>query len=89
MYVVCNPGIQARHWERMSAVVGFDIMPTTETSLLTFLDFGLSEHLEKLEEIAGSAAKEHKLETTLKKMKADWGSMRFELLPYRDTVRKL
>ncbi len=22
-------------------------------------------------------------------MKADWGSMRFELLPYRDTVRPL
>lgn len=89
MQVVCNPGIQARHWQRMSEVVGFDIMPTQETTLLTFLDFGLAEHLPKLEEIAASAAKEHKLEMTLKKMMADWSNMRFELLPYRDTVSLL
>ncbi len=61
MQVVCNPGIQPRHWDRMSDVVGFDIKPTENTTLLTFLDFGLKDHLEKLDEIVASAAKEHKL----------------------------
>lgn len=86
MMVVCNPGIQARHWDRMSDVIGFDIKPTKETTLVSFLDYGMEDKLEKLDEIAASAAKEHKLELTLKKMKADWKSMAFELLPYRDTV---
>ncbi|VDN16770.1 unnamed protein product [Dibothriocephalus latus] len=85
MQVVCNPGLKARHWDRMSDVVGFDIKPAPDTTLVTFLEYGLKDHLEKLEEIGASAAKEHQLETTMKKMKEDWKNMSFELLPYRDT----
>lgn len=86
MRVVCNPGIQQRHWERMSEVVGFEILPTPETPLYNLIDLGLEEFLPRLEEVAAAAAKEHKLETALHKMKSDWAAMRFELLPYRDTV---
>lgn len=86
MQVVCNPGIQQRHWERMSEVVGFTVLPTQDTPLHVLLDLGLGEYLPRLEEIAAAAAKEHKLETALHKMKSDWASMKFELLPYRDTA---
>ncbi|EUB58895.1 Dynein heavy chain 7, axonemal [Echinococcus granulosus] len=85
MQVVCNPGIQQRHWERISEVVGFEVLPTSETPLYKLIDLGLEEFLPRLEEIASAAAKEHKLEVALHKMKSDWAAMRFELLPYRDT----
>lgn len=86
MQVVCNPGIQRRHWESISEVIGSEVSPTEETPLHNLLDIGLNEFLPKLEEIATAAAKEHKLETALRRMKSDWTKMRFELLPYRDTV---
>lgn len=70
----------------MSKVVGFHVLPTPETPLYNLIDLGLEEFLPRLEEIAAAAAKEHKLETALHKMKSDWAAMRFELLPYRDTV---
>ncbi|KAF5404423.1 hypothetical protein PHET_02178 [Paragonimus heterotremus] len=85
IHVVCNPGIQPRHWDQMSDIVGFDIKPQPETQLITFLEYGLKNYLDQLEEVGAAAAKEHQLETTMAKMKEEWRLMRFELLPYRDT----
>ncbi|CAL8075896.1 unnamed protein product [Calicophoron daubneyi] len=85
IHVVCNPGIQTRHWDQMSDIVGFDIKPSPDTQLITFLEYGMKQYLEQLEEVGAAAAKEHQLETTMAKMKEEWRQMRFELLPYRDT----
>ncbi|CAH8492971.1 unnamed protein product, partial [Dicrocoelium dendriticum] len=85
IHVVCNPGIQSRHWDQMSDIVGFDIKPQPDTQLINFLEYGLKSHLDQLEEVGAAAAKEHQLETTMAKMKDEWRLMRFELLPYRDT----
>lgn len=86
MQIICNPGLQHRHWESMSEIIGFEVIPTKKTPLHNLLDMGLSEFLPKLEEIVAAAAKEHKLEISLQKMKTDWSNMNFELLPHRDTV---
>lgn len=86
LHVICNPGIRDRHWEQMSDIVNFDIRPKEDTTLLTFLEYGLHEYLEKLEEIGGAAAKEHSLEKAMAKMKEEWQDMAFELVEYRDTV---
>ncbi|KAL8585021.1 Dynein heavy chain 3, axonemal [Nucella lapillus] len=83
--VICNPGIQDRHWAAMSSIVGFDISPDEDTSLQVMLDYGLSKHLPKLEEIGASAAKEYSLQKALEKMKIDWKDLAFEMLVYRDT----
>ncbi|XP_059139620.1 dynein axonemal heavy chain 3-like isoform X2 [Physella acuta] len=85
LQTICNPGIRGRHWDQMSEIVGFDIRPQEETSLSTMLEYGLHKHLEKLEEIGGSAAKEYSLEKALTKMKDDWKDLKFELVAYRDT----
>lgn len=79
-------GMRPRHWDRVEEVVGTDIRPDEDTTLLQMLEFNLGQHLPKLEEIAVSAAKEYALERTLDKMKEDWHEMKFILLPYRDTV---
>lgn len=73
----------------MSDIIGFDIKPTEESSLMDFLTYGLHKHLEKLEEIGAAAAKEHQLEKTLSKMKEDWKDMKFELTEYRDSVIRI
>ncbi|CAH8660135.1 unnamed protein product [Schistosoma rodhaini] len=85
IHIVCNPGIQSRHWDQMSEIVGFDIKPTDDTKLITFLEYGLKPYMEQLEEVGAGAAKEHQLEMAINKMKNEWNIMKFELIPYRDT----
>jgi dynein heavy chain len=43
-------------------------------------------NLSRLEEISGAASKEYSMEKAIAKMKDDWKEMRFELVPYRETV---
>ncbi|CAH8647966.1 unnamed protein product [Schistosoma rodhaini] len=85
IHIVCNPGIQSRHWDQMSEIVGFDIKPTDDTKLITFLEYGLKPYMEQLEEVGAGAAKEHQHEMAINKMKNEWNIMKFELIPYRDT----
>uniref|UniRef100_A0A7N6BTR8 Dynein axonemal heavy chain 7 n=1 Tax=Anabas testudineus TaxID=64144 RepID=A0A7N6BTR8_ANATE len=77
---ICNPGIQDRHWEKISSIVGFEVKPDENSSLLNMLDLGLS----KLEDIAASASKEYSLEKAMEKMKNEWANLRFSFTPYRD-----
>uniref|UniRef100_A0A8D3EB25 Dynein axonemal heavy chain 7 n=1 Tax=Scophthalmus maximus TaxID=52904 RepID=A0A8D3EB25_SCOMX len=78
---ICNPGIKDSHWEKISGIVGFEVKPEAESTLLSMLDLGLS----KLEEIGAAASKEYSLEKTMEKMKAEWTDLRFIFSPYRDT----
>ncbi|CAJ1083860.1 dynein axonemal heavy chain 3 [Xyrichtys novacula] len=82
---ICNPGIKERHWEKISGIVGFDVSPDVNSSLLNMLELGLSKFSDKLEEIGASASKEHSLEKSMEKMKNEWAELRFSFTPYRDT----
>lgn len=67
-----NPGMRNRHWALVSEVVGYEILPTAETTLAKVLTMGLEEFVPKFETIADAAMKEHALETNLMKMKSEW-----------------
>uniref|UniRef100_A0A8D3C251 AAA+ ATPase domain-containing protein n=1 Tax=Scophthalmus maximus TaxID=52904 RepID=A0A8D3C251_SCOMX len=82
---ICNPGIKDSHWEKISGIVGFEVKPEAESTLLSMLDLGLSKFSDKLEEIGAAASKEYSLEKTMEKMKAEWTDLRFIFSPYRDT----
>ncbi|XP_071775394.2 dynein axonemal heavy chain 3 [Centroberyx gerrardi] len=82
---ICNPGIKDRHWERISSIVGFDVKPDVDSSLLNMLDLGLSKFSDKLEEIGAAASKEYSLEKAMEKMKNEWAELRFAFTAYRDT----
>nr|XP_026696681.1 dynein heavy chain 3, axonemal [Ciona intestinalis] len=82
---ICNPGIKERHWEQISDIVGFDIKPEPETSLLNMLEFGLSKFIDEMEQIGTNAGKEFALEKSLFKMKTEWAEITFTIIPYRDT----
>uniref|UniRef100_A0A5S6LE06 Protein MCM10 homolog n=1 Tax=Xenopus tropicalis TaxID=8364 RepID=A0A5S6LE06_XENTR len=72
--VICNRGIKKRHWEQISDVVGYDITPAPDTSLLNIL-----------EQIGASASKEYSLEKALEKMKSEWSNINFVFIRYRET----
>ncbi|XP_059835308.1 dynein axonemal heavy chain 3 [Hypanus sabinus] len=82
---ICNPGIKERHWEEISAVVGFEVKPDKGTTLQEMLEIGLEKFLDKLEEIGVAASKEYSLEKALAKMKAEWVDCTFNFTKYRDT----
>lgn len=82
---ICTPGLQARHWEQISRAVNVNIIPNDKSSLSQMIEYGLSVHIAKLEEISSSATKEHSLESNLRKMQDEWAEIYFDLIPYRES----
>nr|XP_046272657.1 dynein axonemal heavy chain 3 isoform X2 [Scatophagus argus] len=89
LMTICNPGIKDRHWEKISSIVGFDVKPDVNSSLLNMLDLGLSKFSDKLEEIGASASKEYSLEKSMEKMRNEWNDLQFSFTQYRDTDTKI
>ncbi|XP_026865841.2 dynein heavy chain 7, axonemal [Electrophorus electricus] len=84
--VLCNPGLRDRHWDAMSAAVGFPLKPPEDVACMArFLPLGLDEHLAILEGISEAASKEHSLEKAMECMAGEWAGMEFSLVPYRET----
>ncbi|XP_058247474.1 dynein axonemal heavy chain 7 [Hemibagrus wyckioides] len=84
--VLCNPGLRDRHWEAMSAVVGFSLKPSEEEACIShFIPLHLEAHLPNFESISEGASKEHSLEKAMERMAGEWAGMKFNLLPYRET----
>ncbi|KAJ7985025.1 hypothetical protein DPEC_G00360850 [Dallia pectoralis] len=83
--IICNPGIKDRHWDKITATVGFKVKLDVGTSLLNMLELGLSKFSDQLEEIGVSAREEYTLEKTMENMKNEWADLRFAFTAYRDT----
>ncbi|XP_068620866.1 dynein axonemal heavy chain 7 [Battus philenor] len=80
-----NPGMKARHWEKVSDIVGFPIVVDEELSLAKVIDFNLDDYIEKFEGISEAATKENNLEKALDKMMKEWADLKFDILAYKDT----
>ncbi|XP_047365165.1 dynein axonemal heavy chain 3-like isoform X3 [Vespa velutina] len=85
LQTICTPGLEARHWEQISEIVKVPIEISDTSCLFDMIEYGLSIHIEKLEEISSAATKEHALLKNLQKMKSEWAEIYFELTLYRDT----
>lgn len=81
-----NPGMKARHWEKVSDIVGFPIVVDEELSLEKVIDFNLVDYIEKFESISEAATKENNLEKALDKMMKEWADLKFEILPYKSVL---
>ncbi|XP_028848515.1 dynein heavy chain 12, axonemal isoform X2 [Denticeps clupeoides] len=83
--ILCNPGIRPRHWEQMSAIVGYDLMPNSGTTLHKVLKQNLTPYLQQFESISAAASKEFSLEKAMQVMLESWDTVSFHHNPYRES----
>jgi len=55
--VMCNPGLKARHWDHMSDIAKFDLMPDSSTTLRKMMHLNILPYMEQFEAISASATK--------------------------------
>ncbi|EAY20056.1 Dynein heavy chain family protein [Trichomonas vaginalis G3] len=80
-----HPGIKTKHWEKISEIVGFRVQPSMEMTLQQFLDLGLEKWNQQISEIAGIAAQEYNIESTLDTMDQELQTKIFNTAVFRDT----
>ncbi|OHT09102.1 Dynein heavy chain family protein [Tritrichomonas foetus] len=80
-----HPGIKTKHWEKISEIVGFKVMPSMELTLQGFLDLDLGRWNEKITEIASVAAQEYNIESSLDQMDAELQTLQFQTSEFRGT----
>lgn len=87
--IMCNPGLNDRHWEQMSEICGFDIKPNAGTSLRKLLAAGLEPYMIEFENVSMAASKEHALEVSVTKMQDEWENSKLQTHQYKDTPVKI
>ena len=80
-----HPGIKTKHWEEISNVVGFKVLPSIDINLQGFLDLHLERWQQQIFEIAAIASQEYNIESSLDQMDAELQTKQFETQEFRDT----
>ncbi|KAH8863214.1 Dynein heavy chain 1, axonemal [Schistosoma japonicum] len=80
-----NPGMRQRHWEQLSEELGMNIVPKATLTFSKCLEMHLQDHIDIISKIADVAGKEYSIESALNKMVNDWESVKFDVIPYKDT----
>lgn len=44
---MCNPALEVRHWQEMSAICGFDLTPNAGTTLRKMIDMNLMDNIDR------------------------------------------
>jgi len=55
--VMCNPGLRPRHWDHMSDIAKFDLMPDSSTTLRKMMRLNIMPYMEQFEAVSASATK--------------------------------
>lgn len=83
---MCNQVLERRHWNEMSSIAGFDMMPNAGTNLSKIIDLDLTKDIDKYMIISISADREHALHQKLITMNAEWESIDFVITKTRETI---
>lgn len=74
-----------RHWELISEKVGFEVKPYEGFTFNHSLEMGLKQYVDDIVEIGEKAGKEYNIEVSLDKMKRDWETVDYNLIPFKKT----
>ncbi|KAK8896419.1 hypothetical protein M9Y10_014318 [Tritrichomonas musculus] len=80
-----HPGIKTKHWEEISQIVGFEVMPSMELNLQGFLNLNLDKWTDEIFEIANVAALEYSLESSLDQMDNELQTLQFVTVEFNDS----
>jgi MoxR-like ATPase len=80
-----HPGIKTKHWEKISGIVGFKVVPNDDLTLQNFLNLELERWNEPISEIANVAAQEYNIESSLDAMEAELQTQLLQTSEFRDT----
>jgi dynein heavy chain len=79
-------GMKDRHWDAISAKVGFDIRPVEGFTLTSVIDAGMLKNIDVCEDVGEKAYKEFHIEKSLNKMMNDWKDSNFMLPQFKTTT---
>ena len=80
-----KPGMKDRHWDQITAKVGFEVRPYEGFTLTTVINLGLKKFDDFLDDIGEKAYKEHQIESKLNEMEAVWEKIDFEIFPAKNS----
>jgi dynein heavy chain len=83
-----NPGIRERHWNMMTAALGYELRPDKDPSFTlhkALTELHLDEKIDVIAKIGDSAGKEYQIEQSLDNMLNAWKEVYFDVVPYRET----
>ena len=78
-------GMKDRHWEAISAKVGFEVKPYEGFTLTKVQEMNLIKWSDDIVDIGDRAGKEFQIETQLAKMKSEWESVFFMLKDFKQS----
>ncbi|OHT04040.1 Dynein heavy chain family protein [Tritrichomonas foetus] len=78
-----HPGIKTKHWEQISEIVGFNVMPSMELTLQGFIDLHLERWNDQISQIASIAAQEYNIESALDQMDEELQKRLFSTTEFR------
>lgn len=89
MLLVCNPGMQDRHWQDIAKITGVVVPPGVPLNTSTLLNLGLQNYVKEIEDTCIAANKEFSLGLSLKRMEEEWGHMNFDTKDYRTSGTRI
>jgi dynein heavy chain len=87
MRLVCEQGMQPRHWDEIKKTTRLAFEVTKETNVLQLMDVGLNHYVHLIEDTCVAASKEATLDKNLKKMETAWDAMAFSTKEWRTQPR--
>jgi dynein heavy chain len=78
-----NPGMRERHWLRLTADTGKDLMVATtpDFTLNKLRTMGLDDQIEIVTKICDIAGKEYAIEQAMDKMQGEWQGVQLDIQP--------
>ncbi|CAJ1393417.1 unnamed protein product [Effrenium voratum] len=85
LHALCNSCLQRRHWEQISAIIGFPLEPDTSFTLSKAIEMEVGQFTEELGEVSEAASKEYAIEMSIEAMEEEWTIARFYLQSWKQS----